>query len=97
MEMSGNVWEQCVALYTDPVQTAYDGQWGDGYLNATAQADVANWPYSTIAIGTSGYHRMGRGGGYTSAANALRVADRPYYQGIWTNNRTATYGGRGVR
>lgn len=97
MEMSGNVWEQCVVVGIDPIQTAYDGQWGDGYLDANADADVTNWPYQNIALGTAGYHRILRGGGYTSTASLLRVGYRSYFLGTATNNRTATYGGRGVR
>ncbi len=97
MEMSGNVWDQCVGVSSDPVFLNYDGQWGNGYLDANANADVPNWPYANVTIGTAGYHRTARGGGFTSSANALRVADRPYFQGISTNSRTNVYGGRGVR
>jgi formylglycine-generating enzyme required for sulfatase activity len=97
MEMSGNVYEQVVTVYTDTMFTNFDGQWGDGYLDTTGHADVPHWPYANVAINASGYHRMGRGGGFPNGPTVLRVAERPYFLGVSTNNRTYNYGGRGVR
>jgi len=97
MEMSGNVWEQCIVLYPDPEYTDFDAQWGNGSLDASGFADVANWPFANVAIDTNGYHRQARGGAYNTAATSLRIANKPYFLGVNRNNRTAAYGGRGVR
>lgn len=97
MELSGNVWEQCVRAYPDPIDENFDGQWGDGYLDANGFANVPNWPRQNVAIGTNVYLRMGRGGAFTSAAGSLRVGERPYYQGSYGNDRSYDFGGRGVR
>lgn len=97
MEMSGNVREQCVNVYTDTVFTNFDGQWGDGYLDANANSDVPNWPYQNVAISATGYHRMTRGGSFISGPTELRVANRPYFLGVSRNDRTYNIGGRGVR
>ncbi|MEM6261354.1 MAG: SUMF1/EgtB/PvdO family nonheme iron enzyme [Bacteroidota bacterium] len=95
MEMSGNVWEQCVAVHTDANILPFTRNWGNGNLNATGFSDVATWPYQDVIAGNTTY-RVIRGGGYASAAGNLRVSDRQYYYYGRSNGET-TVGGRGVR
>ncbi len=88
MEMSGNVYEQCVNT-RDAVGAAFTGTLGDGVLDVNGNANVASWPTATgIAL---------RGGSWYGAAAQCRVADRNYSQ--WNNpaSRSLDVGGRGVR
>ncbi|MFK7973177.1 MAG: formylglycine-generating enzyme family protein [Bacteroidia bacterium] len=98
MEMSGNLWEQCVMATSDVVSLAYDGAWGDGYLDANGYADVANWPYRNTPFNTGSYLRQLRGGSYADTQVNLRIANRYYFLGYSSsNNRARSIGGRGVR
>ncbi|MEM6771744.1 MAG: SUMF1/EgtB/PvdO family nonheme iron enzyme, partial [Bacteroidota bacterium] len=95
MEMSGNLWEQCVAVRTEAPVLAYDGRWGDGYIDAAnGVANVTNWPYQDCPSGTC--YRTPRGGYYASGAADVRTADRSFYY-YGTNSRQRDYGGRGIR
>jgi hypothetical protein len=87
MEMSGNVWEQCVSVTNG---TTYDGVWGDGYLDASGQANTVNWPGGTGTGGTF-TNRALRGGGYDSPWELCRVADRQFWNNTdLTRNGTVT-------
>ncbi|MEL6132430.1 MAG: hypothetical protein AAFR59_03595, partial [Bacteroidota bacterium] len=93
MELSGNLWEQCVPVNPDAATLAFDAQWGDGNLSATGTADVTNWPY-TNCTGTC--LRSLRGGAYSDTEARLRVSDRFYYT-FTQATRNRTVGGRGGR
>ena len=93
MELSGNLWEQCIPVNPDAATLAYDGQWGDGNLSGTGTADVANWPYTNC---TGSCLRTLRGGSYADAATRLRISDRFYYT-YTTATRNRSVGGRGAR
>lgn len=98
MELSGNVWEQCIMATNDAVSLAFDGAWGDGYLDAAGFADVANWPYANTPLNTGSYLRQLRGGSLQDDQADLRIASRYYLTGYSaSNNRSYTVGGRGVR
>ncbi len=99
MDMSGNLWENCVAVHNNTI--AYDGQWVDGYVNATGNADVPNWFLPTTGNNNAASQGAGvRGGGWRSAWYSLRVSSRydAYVNGgDDPDSRWDTRGGRGVR
>lgn len=98
MELSGNCWEQCVMATNDATSLAYDGQWGDGILDATGYANTPNWPYANTPLGTGSYLRQLRGGSFQDGQDDLRIGSRFYFSGYSSNNnRSYTIGGRGVR
>jgi len=84
MEMSGNVWETGIHHSYDP--NGFDGSWGNGYLNASAEADVATWPLNVRSANL--------GGSYQDGTNVLRVN---YITTRYWTYRYAYDGGRGVR
>jgi formylglycine-generating enzyme required for sulfatase activity len=68
--LSGNVWERCVTT-GHQLGRIYDGQHGDGELDADGFANVANWP------GKDGAGAGNRGGVWSSPApKYLRLALR---------------------
>lgn len=94
MEMSGNVWEYCVAAVgTNPITFA--GGLGDGSLDVNGKYNVANWLSSLTS-------RTARGGSYSYHATYINYY---FYVGNRSNinfdtnltSRGADYGGRGVR
>jgi hypothetical protein len=89
MEMSGNLRERPVSVGS-PTGRLFTGVHGNGSLDAAGNADALNWP-GTDAIGT-GF----RGANWNLAAPLLRVSDRTNATNT-ANNRSITYGGRGVR
>jgi formylglycine-generating enzyme required for sulfatase activity len=111
LDMGGNVWEQCIntgwrwytvacsGIPTDyPVGgVIYTGVLGDGTLDATGNADAANW-------GNSRYSII-KGGSWNTANSAaglqlVQVSDRTsiFNLGSYPNNsRDMAIGGRGVR
>jgi formylglycine-generating enzyme required for sulfatase activity len=89
MEMSGNLFERSVTV-GNVNGRAFTGAVGDGKLNATGDADAANWP-DTSANG-AGF----RGGRWSSIWTGLRVSGRNSAAGV-DPNRAETYGGRVVR
>lgn len=91
MEMSGNVWEHCVDVssFTDIAGSiAYDGAFGDGYVDINGLWNVSTWPLA--ANGNSL-----RGGSFSDSETFLRLANRANY--LWTGARNRTTGGRGIR
>ncbi len=99
MELGGNVWERVVAVHNNT--TAYDGQWGDGYLDANGLANTANWFLPATGNNNAASQGVGlRGGGSGAGWAYLRVSNR-YNAYInagddpWT--RGYDWGGRGVR
>ncbi len=67
MEMSGNLWEQVVTVGNSGGR-AFTGNNGDGTLDASGDANVANWPTSS----GSGL----RGGSFNTSGATCKVADR---------------------
>jgi formylglycine-generating enzyme required for sulfatase activity len=93
MEMSGNVWEQCVGGVNFNYST-FTNACGDGTLSAAGgNANTANWP----ASGGGQAGGVGRGGSYDSGAINCTISDCA----LMTNNvnqaRIQSMGGRGVR
>jgi formylglycine-generating enzyme required for sulfatase activity len=92
MEMSGNVWEQCVGGHNFNYSN-FTNACGDGTLTAAGAANTANWPVS----GGGSFGGVLRGGGFESAPISLRISEN----GQMTNNsnqgRSQLFGGRGVR
>ena len=89
MELSGNLWERPVTV-GNATGRLFEGNLGDGAVDATGNANVATWP-SITATG-AGF----RGGGWNSGAAFLRVSDRSG-AAFAGSDRDFTYGGRGVR
>ncbi len=90
MEMSGNLWEQCVNA--GPEGVSFTGNNGNGLLDAGGNADVSGWPGS---VG-GGYRGGGWNSGILPGFRDLAVSDR-YYSGLAPTSRRGTSGGRGVR
>lgn len=84
MEMSGNVYEFVVHNSYNP--NAFDGSWGNGVINAAAQADVPTWPLNV----NGGI----RGGGWSGTASNCEL---DYISISGTTTRSDWSGGRGVR
>lgn len=89
MELTGNVYERCVTV-GNPQGRSFDGQHGDGSLNANGTYNVPNWPLD--AGDGFGY----RGGSYPNSQQFLYVSDRNDAANTFpgTNSRI---GFRGVR
>lgn len=92
MELSGNIWEICVATNSQGLQ--FTGVHGDGTLAPDGNANVNKWP-SKDGNG-AGY----RGGAFNSGIipgfRDLAVSDR-FYGFDQPDTRRKTSGGRGVR
>lgn len=92
LEMSGNLWEQCVTV--NSLGLLFTGISGDGQITADGHADVNGWPQNNG--NGAGY----RGGGWNSGIYAqfrdLAVSDR-FYAGQAADIFRNTNGGRGVR
>lgn len=93
MEMSGNLWEQCVQVNINnsnpSTPSTYTGLWGNGQLSATGVHDVVNWP-------TNQYFTQ-RGGSWNSNINECNVSYRGYLNRTDYTTRDAACGGRGIR
>ena len=92
MEMSGNVWEQCIQVNTANLSnnpSPFTGIWGNGQLTISGFHDVQNWPNSLFFI----Y----KGGSFTNNSDRARVSDRNNRARTDYVTRTYDVGGRGVR
>ena len=93
LEMSGNVWEQCINLSETGLQ--FEGENGDGELDSFGFSDIHSWcPQSGDCAGH-------RGGAWNSGIfenfRDLAISDR-YFSLLNPNlQRRNTVGGRGVR
>jgi len=97
MDMSGNVWEQCVGgQNTGATNYGYTGVLGDGLLLATGYANTSGWP---AWGGINGGGIMRGGDWFTSDARTLQISDRWNFFGYINLNqsRDLRVGGRGVR
>jgi formylglycine-generating enzyme required for sulfatase activity len=93
MEMSGNLWEQCVGGYNFNY-SAFTNTCGDGTLTAAGAANVTNWPVS--GGGQAG--GVLRGGSYGDAAIYQTISDCVQMTNNANQNRNnPSVGGRGVR
>jgi len=93
MELSGNVWEICVAA--DATGVSYTGNHGDGTLTTLGEANVSGWPSGSVGGATFGTSQ--RGGSWFE-----QVAFQQYisvsYRGLFpTAARNINLGGRGAR
>ncbi len=102
LHLSGNLAERTVTI-GNAAGRRFDGQHGDGRLNAAGRAaglEVSRWPGSSNTgvasqvIGTvgSGF----RGGSWASPARSLRISDREF-AATPDNSRQPTFGYRFVR
>ncbi len=93
MELSGNVWEICVAA--DATGVSYTGNHGDGTLTTLGEANVSGWPSGTTAGATFG--TVQRGGSWLETT-AYQAYISVSYRGLFAAAARATnYGGRGCR
>jgi formylglycine-generating enzyme required for sulfatase activity len=90
LEMSGNLWEQCVNLEAEGL--SFRAEAGDGSLGPNGQADEASWPTTAGAGHRGGAWNSGIVGPYRD----LAVSDR-FYIGLFPAQRRSTTGGRGGR
>ncbi|MEM0996660.1 MAG: SUMF1/EgtB/PvdO family nonheme iron enzyme [Bacteroidota bacterium] len=90
MELSGNMWELCVA--PTPAGLLFTGECGDGILDAQGNANAAGWP---AAMG-AGHRGGGWNSGILPGFRDLAVSDR-FYMDLPPTMRRNTTGGRGVR
>jgi formylglycine-generating enzyme required for sulfatase activity len=92
MEMSGNVWEQCVGgqsfNYSD-----FTNACGDGTLTAGGAANTANWPSAGGGQGGG----VARGGAFNSGALEIRISNNILMNNNTNQGRNGAFGGRGVR
>jgi formylglycine-generating enzyme required for sulfatase activity len=101
MELSGNVREICIHGNAGiGIGSSTGGvSWGNGYINASCEHDVANWPNTTSHT----FYIIWRGGDWNTistcslaAAPSCSVSNR-FYSGATTYARVNTCGGRGIR
>ncbi|MEX0813693.1 MAG: SUMF1/EgtB/PvdO family nonheme iron enzyme [Chitinophagales bacterium] len=96
MEMSGNLWEQCVRAYGAGV--SFDGKCGDGQLDADGNSNETAW-----SNGNADLFIFSGGSWFSLVFNNLNyefrdlaVSDR-FYGNLNASNRRNSAGGRGVR
>ena len=93
MDMSGNVFEQCVGGYNFNY-SSFNGLNGDGTITAAGLFNTANWP--TAGGGQAG--GIARGGSFNSGApGELRLSDRNQMTNNFNQSKQSVVGGRGVR
>lgn len=90
MELSGNLWEQCVTVNAQGL--TYTGDLGDGRLDEQGQANTPGWPASNGA----GFRGGGWNSGIIPGFRDLATSDR-FYAGLASTARRGTAGGRGCR
>ena len=92
MEMSGNVWEQCVGGHNFNYSN-FTNACGDGTLTSVGAANTANWP----ASGGGQNGGVGRGGAYDIGAANCTISDCILMTNNTNQGRYQSFGGRGVR
>ena len=106
MEMTGNVWEYVVGIYS--TGASFDGsKHGDGNLTvggAPAGAGFSNvtgWLNQTASVGGAGGAGSFKGGSFgdnfNSAGNGYTQVSARYYMNNGNGARSYSTGGRGVR
>jgi formylglycine-generating enzyme required for sulfatase activity len=87
MDMSGNVWEQCISIgfLNATIRLGggliFTGLNGDGNLNSSGNHNTSNWPDNT-ALGTT----IVRGGNWEYPAPRAQTSDRFYVNSIAENS-----------
>ncbi|NLL28133.1 MAG: SUMF1/EgtB/PvdO family nonheme iron enzyme [Bacteroidales bacterium] len=95
MEMSGNVWEQCVQININDANpstpSSYTGIWGDGILSSDGNYNTAGW-------NDAEYYVL-KGGALNNSLDYCRISYRNYNQTNQTNRTIycSYVGGRGCR
>ena len=90
MDMSGNVSE--IVVYAGVTESRnFDGQHGDGMLNAAAEANTLNWESSA-----NNYIMTSRGGNFTETNDMLQISNRASSTLEYTGNYSYL-NGRGTR
>jgi formylglycine-generating enzyme required for sulfatase activity len=100
MELTGNVWEFCIGVYSADDPPVFDGTHGDGELGSDGNDDISSWPaQSDNKVGL-------RGGSWSNFLNTPHASTCHSHFGqvasrhamVWTSTaRNASIGGRGVR
>ena len=93
MDMSGNVFEQCVGGYNFNY-SSFNGLNGDGTITAAGLFNTANWP---TAGGGQGGGTVKGGSFNTGAPGDLRISDRNQMTNNFNQSKQSVVGGRGVR
>lgn len=96
MEMSGNLWEQCVRAFGEGL--SFEAKCGDGELDANGNSNVQGWRNAKSDL------LIFRGGSWLSLVynnlnyefRDLAISDR-FYANLKSTNRDNSKGGRGVR
>lgn len=92
MELSGNVWEQCIGGTSNNTQAAsFTAASGNGNILSSGFADVAGWPFTAGPNTGTCY----RGGGFLDGTTSLQIGDRAGRNTLV--GRVSNVGGRGVR
>ena len=89
MDLSGNLYERPVTVGAAAGRT-FNGVNGDGALNVTGDANVTNWPDTSV----SGFGF--RGGVWSATSANSYVSDRSYAASPGSL-RNHSYGGRAAR
>lgn len=92
MEMSGNLFEQCIQINISASTTAssYTGIWGNGQLTTSGIYDVSNWPSGTTFF-------IQKGGSYYQSSSYAHVSCRYWRARTNYTTRNQDVGGRGAR
>jgi formylglycine-generating enzyme required for sulfatase activity len=93
MEMSGNVWEQCVGGRQEYNYGGFTSACGDGTLTSAGAANTANWPPTGGGQGGG----ILRGAGFADTWGPQRISDRVQIGTNVNQGRNQSIGGRGVR
>ncbi len=100
MELSGNVWEQCLHIghsngFGNGAAPIFSGVLGDGELDALGNANALNWGGNS----NSAWRSIVRGGNWNQAGSNCQLSNRSAITGAGAENnlRNARTGGRGVR
>lgn len=90
LDMSGNVLERCITIFSKNVGRLFIGTHGDGLLSVDGDCNTTTWP-------TNNAEGIGfRGGAFNYANSTSRVSFRNFVSPI-TPTRVPAAGGRGVR
>lgn len=101
MELTGNVREAVVAMFTPGASNTYTRTWGDGLIDpVTGNHNVAGgWPAATVVVANNvTTNQVGhKGGAWNNAVAQLTVSERLYIYNAPVISRQNYNGGRGVR
>ena len=92
MELSGNVWEQCVGgISGNGTAASFTTINGNGNIGTAGFCDILTWPSN------GGNGSSLRGGSYADNSTTFILVGDRNFRGGTSNNRGASVGGRGVR